>query len=1101
MLGRILSQNGGSYGEQVTGSTEFGYSKTLVKENKDGLSTAYNNRHTLAAQTDWELSLDLLEGSCPNCKRISLVVAWFGDDLRAEHCTIAPRVEALKTTSPIEWRVAGLSRGQARLVSYVDGKPAYGGTPSDSVIVEAIQDLKARGFEVMLYPFIMMDIPEGNGLPDPYGGAEQQRYPWRGRITCHPASGQPGTPDKTLIGGYQVVYFMGFADPLDFGWDGESVTYSGDDEWRYSRFILHLAKLAQVAGGVDAFMIGTEMPGLSSVRTTGNFFMFASLMAFLAGQVRSMLGADTKISYAADWSEYHSYRPNDGSGDVLFHLDLLWADENIDFIGIDNYLPLSDWRDGQGHADHAPGAQSIHDVNYLKSGIEGGEYFDYYYASAADRESQIRSPIEDLGHGEDWIFRQKDLRGWWESAHHNRPGGIRSNDASEWQPKSKPIWFTEYGCPAIDKGTNQPNVFYDPKSSESEVPYFSSGVRDDLIQRRYLRATQEYWAQEAGNNPISPVYGGPMVDPVNMYAWAWDVRPFPSYPIESDTWADWGNFTTGHWLSGRLGGVSADGLARLLMQRCGLVEGEDFDCAGADGVGDGFLISSVTSARSVLETLGAAFFFDAVESGGRVEFRSRRSLYPLKQINAQSMIDQGKDKERVAIVRAQETELPAVVRVTGYDSSNDFNTVTAQALIDAASSERVVITDLPLVTNYERLQGISEGLLQEAWASRERFTFTLAPTELQIEAGDLLELELSGGTYSARVTGVKDGEARAVEAALYDAPVYEGTQGAQRAFVSQGEYLQVAPLAVFIDGPLLRDQDTPWQGYLTGYQLPFSPGMAFLSSPITSGYELRAAIDQTGILGELVADLPAGPLYRWDMGNLIKVKLYSGELASLEDSLVFAGGNALLIEGINGEWEVVQFAQADLVGARSYSLSKILRGQRGSELAMGAATGARVVVLDGGIVQNGLSRSELGLPLNWQAGRAGAGVGSQDYTSYLQTFTGKGERPLSPVHLSSTRAGDDSILIGWVRRTRTGGDSWEAEQVPLGEEAEHYEIEIRDGEAVKRVLSSTSQSITYSAAMQVEDFGALASSFEIQVFQLSAAYGRGVPSLFFFDDN
>ncbi|SEQ88119.1 hypothetical protein SAMN05421798_1051, partial [Pseudovibrio axinellae] len=33
----------------IPGSTEFGYSKTLVKENKDGLSTAYNNRHTLAA--------------------------------------------------------------------------------------------------------------------------------------------------------------------------------------------------------------------------------------------------------------------------------------------------------------------------------------------------------------------------------------------------------------------------------------------------------------------------------------------------------------------------------------------------------------------------------------------------------------------------------------------------------------------------------------------------------------------------------------------------------------------------------------------------------------------------------------------------------------------------------------------------------------------------------------------------------------------------------------------------------------------------------------------------------------------------------------------
>ncbi|WP_206599034.1 baseplate megatron protein TIM-barrel domain-containing protein, partial [Pseudovibrio sp. WM33] len=153
------------------------------------------------------------------------------------------------------------------------------------------------------------------------------------------------------------------------------------------------------------------------------------------------------------------------------------------------------------------GAQSIHDLDYLKAGIEGREYFDFYYASDEDRTNQNRTLIADQDHGEHWVFRQKDLRGWWENPHHNRPGGVRSNTSTNWVPKSKPIWFTEFGCPAIDKGTNQPNVFYDPKSSESQVPYFSSGVRDDLIQRRYLRAMLEYWTVEAGNNPVSPVYG------------------------------------------------------------------------------------------------------------------------------------------------------------------------------------------------------------------------------------------------------------------------------------------------------------------------------------------------------------------------------------------------------------------------------------------------------------------------------------------------------------------------------------------------------------------------------------------------------------------
>jgi hypothetical protein len=114
----------------------------------------------------------------------------------------------------------------------------------------------------------------------------------------------------------------------------------------------------------------------------------------LAGDVKAMLPA-AQISYAADWSEYHSHRVG---GEVHFHLDPLWACEDVDFIGIDNYLPLSDWRPGTAHADYdaANGVTSVYSLDYLKSQIEGGEYWDYYYASQADRDSQDRTEIQDL---------------------------------------------------------------------------------------------------------------------------------------------------------------------------------------------------------------------------------------------------------------------------------------------------------------------------------------------------------------------------------------------------------------------------------------------------------------------------------------------------------------------------------------------------------------------------------------------------------------------------------------------------------------------------------------------------------------------------------
>ena len=53
---------------------------------------------------------------------------------------------------------------------------------------------------------------------------------------------------------------------------------------------------------------------------------------------------------------------------------------------------------------------------------------------------------------------------------------------------SKPIRLIEFGCGAVDKGANAPNLFVDPKSVESALPPFSTGARDEFGQRRALEA-------------------------------------------------------------------------------------------------------------------------------------------------------------------------------------------------------------------------------------------------------------------------------------------------------------------------------------------------------------------------------------------------------------------------------------------------------------------------------------------------------------------------------------------------------------------------------------------------------------------------------------
>ena len=97
----------------------------------------------------------------------------------------------------------------------------------------------------------------------------------------------------------------------------------------------------------------------------------------------------------------------------------------------------------------------------------------------------------------------------------------------------------EYGFAACDKSTNQPNVFFDPKSTESFTAYWSIWDpanelgyvprRDDTIQAMALEAVYEYWNVDGNNETVG---GLPMLNWDFCCAWNWDARPFPTFPIQ-----------------------------------------------------------------------------------------------------------------------------------------------------------------------------------------------------------------------------------------------------------------------------------------------------------------------------------------------------------------------------------------------------------------------------------------------------------------------------------------------------------------------------------------------------------------------------------------
>jgi len=1109
----------------IPAATEFGYGTVEVRSDVGGGTTASENVHTNFGATDFVIAINDLDDQLPNCANVSLFTAWFGDDLRAADCEIKPRVDtATKDTTPYSWSAAGLTRATADVVSTDNGVAAYGGTPADRTIVEAIKNLKSdttadddpddedtlidshKAFSVAFTPFLLMDIPDGNALTDPYDGATPQpSYPWRGRITCNPAPGEAGTPDKTATAGTQIDTFYGTVTAADFTVDtgAGTVSYSGPSEWSYSRFILHNAALCAAAGGVDVFVIGSEMRGLTWVRESASSYPFVDNLIALAAQVKILLPS-AKVTYAADWSEWFGHQPDDGSDDVYFHLDPLWSDSNIDAIGVDFYWPLSDWRDGQDHLDWQAGYRSIYDQAYLNFNFSGGEGYDWFYASDAARDSQTRTTITDGTYGEPWVFRFKDMRSWWWNQHFNRPGGVRDASPTVWVPESKPIWLMEVGCPAVNKGANQPNVFYDPKSSESSYPHYSSGARDDHMQRQYLRAVLDRFGAEASEfdrwghvyNPVSNVYGGRMVDMARVYVYTWDARPYPAFPYNKVIWADGDNWITGHWITGRTGEAT---LGELVGEILTDYDFADYDISGLGGAMAGYKLDQLMSARAALQVLENAFFFDSFEDDGKVKFAQRGNNGTALTIDENDLVQLDARSPLYEITRGQESELPEVAKLKFIDADRDYKAAQVESRRLAGRSARISEASYPLVTSYTSAQAMVDTLLYENWAARERASFALPPSKLTLRPSDVVALTVRSGTADARTLNLRltaigfaealPCEARTIEPHLYgsfNTPEREGDPGTVISFGGQ--------LAVFLDIPMITSEDTPHAGRLGAVSDPWPGQVAFYRSPTTSGYEINTLIEQKGTIGETLGDFYSGPTSRWDNGNTIDIAVYSGEtLEGADDLLVLGGANYAAIQNADGGWELFQFAAATLIAAGQYRLSRLLRGQRGTEGAMRdpVATGARFVLLDSAVIQAAMTEDDVGLPFNWKYGPAQLPLDDAAYTTVAQSFDGVGLRPYSPVHVEGARDGSDNLTISWIRRDRIGADAWEQVEVPLSEASESYEVDVMDGASVVRTLASSTPSVAYSAANQTTDFGSPQSSVTVRVYQLSATYGRG----------
>jgi hypothetical protein len=554
-----------------------------------------------------------------------------------------------------------------------------------------------------------------------------------------------------------------------------------------------------------------------------------------------------------------------------------------------------------------------------------------------------------------------------------------------------------------------------------------------------------------------------------------------------------GQFAVSGTTVGFTGSPSDWGQRRMILHYAHL-------CAAAGGV-DAFLIGTemrgLTQIRSGASTYPAvtAFVQLAADVSAILGPATKVSQRPVATITLDSLVAASREAEDLEMTRAQETELPLALKWRLMARDEEFAGITVEARRITVDTARISAEQLPIAsTSGAAERGVRRALF-EAWVGREKASFTLPPSRLALDPADVILLDHDNRLIEFALTTITDGAGRRVEARRSDRAIYDLAPGSDRGATSGAKAVYGPPLVALMNLPQLSEDFPDWQPYAAAHAAPWYGTAAVWRSASTDGFAVLTTISRPGWFGTLAFPFYSGPTNRFDRGNELWVDMIAGQFASVSDAAVYSGTNWLAIETAPDLWEIIGFATASLQSPGRWRLTRLLRGLLGTEdaIANPAPAGARVVVLDGGVKALPIGSADYGAAWNWRIGASSKPSGDPANLAVTFAPTARGLRPWRPCHARRVNLPGGDIALSWIRRTRAfAGDNWALTEVPLGEAAEGYELDILNGAVVVRTVSGlTAPAFIYTAAMQTADFGALVSGpLALRIAQ-TGALGRG----------
>jgi len=411
---------------------------------------------------------------------------------------------------------------------------------------------------------------------------------------------------------------------------------------------------------------------------------------------------------------------------------------------------------------------------------------------------------------------------------------------------------------------------------------------------------------------------------------------------------------------------------------------------------------------------------------------------------------------RAARSQVAARSLPTALTVEYYDPARDFQAAQSRASIPSALA-KTATEQLPAALDCGFARALTETALARQWAERDTLRLRLPPPYLTLEPGMFLkrpndtaywtvsrtetdgmaviaDLHSRYGSFESmasdpgRVLSSPDVEVQPTQLAILELPDIDGTAGdaPQLSIAASSAAGAWKPVAVQID---------------------------------TSGI---SQISQTAALPTIlgVADtvLGDGQSILFDERSSVDVQLTSHEhwLQSCDDDALVNGGNLAAVGT-----ELIQFGKVETLGAGKFRLSRLLRGRRGTEWAMGThGAGETFAMIDPTRLQPvPVPVSAIGSDLSATA----LGLGDDAAVPVVHTVSGEALKPPSPVHLTAEFDSAGNLNCSWCRRSRSGWAWIDNVDAPLGCSSELYTVQLQ-GSASRLELQTNVASATFRAA-------------------------------------